>query len=244
MHVLFPKNCHLLYFSVIKFLRLPSSVPFQSRVMAGPTLTPAPAAPGQSMTDVSRDAAHSTESSAPTASIAASLAAAFDISPCAHGLSPADALGQYPNGFVYTPDGSVFSVDNLLANALAPQQAPAPPAPAVAQGIPLAAPADPASAAEDETCILLIENPFGGAVVRHNACYELKARVICDWIAAGGPEVLRRTKPNVIDQAQHHWVSMPRSILKKYDATLVAPGGCSFKIVAMYIQVFKVIGYS
>ena len=57
-----------------------------------------------------------------------------------------------------------------------------------------------------------------GRVIRSRPSKHLIDIVICDWIASGGPEVLRAAKPDV--PLEDHWITIPRSILKRHDVTL------------------------
>ena len=88
-----------------------------------------------------------------------------------------------------------------------------------------------------EHCFALMESPVHGGVIRSRPSKHLIDLVICDWIASGGPEVLRAAKPDV--PLEDHWITIPRSILKRHDVTL--PGVGSFKIVAMHLQVISIV---
>ena len=90
-----------------------------------------------------------------------------------------------------------------------------------------------------DVCFMLIESPVNGVVMTCNPRMELIHRVICAWIEADGPDVLRRAKPDVIESADDHWVTMPRSILNKFDYVL--DPGLTVKIVAMHVRVFAVV---
>eukprot|EP00966_Prymnesium_polylepis_P101878 2359479-Prymnesium_polylepis.1 len=94
----------------------------------------------------------------------------------------------------------------------------------------------------NDVCFALAESLAGGAVVRFNPPMGLIRAVVCKWIEAGGPEALRRANPTVIDHADDHWVTMPRSILKKFegrDFGVAALGRC--KLVTMHVRVFRVV---
>lgn len=94
----------------------------------------------------------------------------------------------------------------------------------------------------NDICFALAESLADGAVVRFDPPMWLIRAVVCKWIEAGGPEALRRANPLVIDRADDHWVTMPRSILKKLDGWSfgVAAIGRA-KMVAMHIRVFRVV---
>ena len=66
---------------------------------------------------------------------------------------------------------------------------------------------------DDAWCFMLVESPFNGVVMKTDPKDDLVTKVVCDWIEAGGPEALRRAKPNVAKD--DHWISIPRNILKK-----------------------------
>ena len=91
----------------------------------------------------------------------------------------------------------------------------------------------------DEVCFALVESPVNGVVMKFNPSPALVSAVICDWIAAGGSEALRMAKPDVVFAFEDHWVTMPRSILKKHDVSL-GPIGAA-KIVAMHVRVTKIV---
>ena len=84
----------------------------------------------------------------------------------------------------------------------------------------------------------LVESPVSGIVMRTRPTAALIVSVIKDWHDAGGARALVAAKP---DAHLHgaHWVSMPRSILKKHDVSLGVLGAA--KIVAMYIRVAEVL---
>ena len=91
-----------------------------------------------------------------------------------------------------------------------------------------------------DVCFALVEAPVNGMVMTCNPSTELIRAVVCAWIGAGGPDALRHARPDVIDEADEHWVTMPRSILKNFDISL-GPGVGVAKIVAMHVRVFKIV---
>ena len=56
--------------------------------------------------------------------------------------------------------------------------------------------------------------------------------VLRTWAIAGGFDLLRRVKPDIV--MSQHWVAMPRSILRVYDDTIG-------EITVLYMRVFKVL---
>ena len=94
----------------------------------------------------------------------------------------------------------------------------------------------------NDVCFALAESVAGGAVVRFDPPMELIHAIVCKWIEAGGPEALRRTNPAVIDRADDHWVTMPRSILNKFEGPHFGVVGIGrAKMVAMHVRVFRVV---
>ena len=88
-------------------------------------------------------------------------------------------------------------------------------------------------------CFALAESPVNGVVIKITPAHDLVKAVLCSWIEAGGPDALRRAKPNITDVIDDHWISISRNILKKYDAHI--PGVGAVKIVTMHLRVFKII---
>ena len=94
----------------------------------------------------------------------------------------------------------------------------------------------------NKICFALVEALDNGVVMSVNLPMDVLHAIICKWIEAGGPEALRRAKPGVIDQADDHWVTMPRSILKEFDehgSTLLALPGV--KLVAVHVRIFHIV---
>ena len=92
-----------------------------------------------------------------------------------------------------------------------------------------------------DVCFALVESLVNGVVMRANPSMELINTVMRAWYEAGGPEALRAAKPDVIEAADEHWVTMSRSILKQFDIAI--PGIGKAKLVAMHLRVFMIVGH-
>lgn len=85
-----------------------------------------------------------------------------------------------------------------------------------------------------EHFFMLVENPANGVVIRCFPSNSFIRTVIRDWIVSGGPEALRAAKPNIGGEEDVHWISIPRSLLKRYHVPL--PGLGQAKIVVIHMQ--------
>lgn len=99
-------------------------------------------------------------------------------------------------------------------------------------------------AVDDANCFALLESPVHGNIIRSRPSAHLVKLVICDWISSGGPEVLHVIKLDSQSSAdtEDHWITIPRSILKRYDTAL--PGVGQFKFVAMHLRVMAIVNKS
>ena len=92
----------------------------------------------------------------------------------------------------------------------------------------------------NEVCFALVESPVNGIVTRmYNTDFDFIVGVIEAWgHDAGGLQALEAAKPGA-DLSDDNWVSMPRSVLDKYDMSFGDLGDA--KIVAMHIRVAEVL---
>ena len=95
----------------------------------------------------------------------------------------------------------------------------------------------------EQVCFALLESPFNGVIMSVSPSMDTINAIVCDWIAAGGPEALRRAKPAVIDHADDHWVTIPRSILENHDISF-GEGIGKAKMIVMHVRIFRIIGAS
>ena len=91
-----------------------------------------------------------------------------------------------------------------------------------------------ADVSSNEICFALVESLDNGVVKSVNLPMQELRAIICKWIEAGGRKALRRAKLDVIDEADEHWVTMPRSILKEFDELGV-------KLVAVHVRIFRIV---
>ena len=71
-----------------------------------------------------------------------------------------------------------------------------------------------------------------GLIKRIDVPLEIVKRLSREWMKAGGFDALKKNKPNLVHVIDDHWISIPRSILRKHDTPTA-------KLVMVQMQFFR-----